>query len=537
MHAPRGKRRRLASRRHIQGLLVPLVVGWGALCGGTSIAAEVAFDSYQIVTGAQRETVLTGAFLPDPLLNVAIVGTDEYRNCRLRIFALADGAWQLAIESTLAPGTLFVDVIGVDGADRLLAYADGRLNWFDPASGTEQLLVPINFPYRAGGDRGLPAIDITRDLNGDGREDILAPDTDGFWISTQAVDGTFAEPVKLGPPEPYRDAVAFGETRSYSETGINATNIPWYFSRVHQADFDRDGYRDLVFWNKDHFDVHFQNEHRQFNPTAKAFTTNVPFDVDGTYPLMFEYNDENMFRLILGLRKKTRLTMLHALRDMNGDGIADLTTLSLRGRRLGNHRGTYRVHFGSATPNGTAFPREASVSIAPGGRAGALQAAGYSSLWMRDFDGDGETDVLFRDVATGFGGMIRAMVGKSVALNLEYYRMEKDAYPRGPTTKRRIRPRLYPKGAGVFFPPVLIGDLHGDGRIDLVVGKGREELHIFAGVDSPDAFARKPQTVSVALPDDERDTALVDLNNDAKQDIVIYNTVTKPHRLTTLIAR
>ena len=63
----------------------------------------------------------------------------------------------------------------------------------------------------------------------------------------------------------------------------------------------------------------------------------------------------------------------------------------------------------------------------------------------------------------------------------------------------------------MFFPPVLIGDLHGDGRMDLVVGKGREELHIYAGIDAPDAFARVLQTLSIALPDDERDTQLVDV--------------------------
>ncbi len=133
--------------------------------------------------------------------------------------------------------------------------------------------------------------------------------------------------------------------------------------------------------------------------------------------------------------------------------------------------------------------------------------------------------------------MVRAMAGKSVALDVEFYRMEDGAFPRQPTAKRRIRPRLYPIGTGVFFPPVLIGDLHGDGRMDLVTGKGREELHIYAGIDAPGAFARAPQTLSIALPDDERHTRLVDLNKDAKQDILVYNNTTTPHRLTTLISR
>ena len=520
--------------RHARNLFASLFLGW---CGSVSVAAEVAFDRYEVVTGLERETVLTGDFLPDPLANVAAVGTDENGERRLRIFALADGAWKVAVEAPLQPGTLFVDAVAFDGHHRLLTYANGRLNWFDPGSGTERLLVPIEIRFRVSGDGGVPVIDIARDLNGNGLDDLLIPDAEGFWISTQAIDGTFAEPVLIGPPEPYLGTVALAEARTYGETGINPTTIHWYLSRVHQADYNRDGYRDLLFWNEDHFDVYFQNEHRQFNPVAQAFTTDVPFDVDGTYALMFVYNDENTLRFMLGLRKKTQLTMLHALRDMNGDGIADLITLSLEGRSLMNHRGTYQVHFGAATPGGTTFARKASATIKPHGRAGALQASGYSSLLMQDFDGDGQTDVLFRDVAIGIFGMVRAMAGKSVALDVEFYRMEDGTFPRQPTAKRRIRPRLYPIGTGVFFPPVLIGDLHGDGRMDLVTGKGREELHVYAGIDAPGAFARAPQTLSIALPDDERHARLVDLNKDAKQDILVYNNTTTPHRLTTLISR
>ena len=156
------------------------------------------------------------------------------------------------------------------------------------------------------------------------------------------------------------------------QTGINPTTIFWYLSCVHQADYNRDGYRDLLLWNEDHFDVYFQTNID--NSVAQAFTTDVPFDVDGTYALTFVYNDENTLRFILGLRKKTQLTMLHALRDMNGDVIADLITLSLEGRSLMNHRGTYQVHFGAATPGGTTFARKASAAIKPHGRAGALQA-------------------------------------------------------------------------------------------------------------------------------------------------------------------
>ena len=64
------------------------------------------------------------------------------------------------------------------------------------------------------------------------------------------------------------------------------------------------------------------------------------------------------------------------------------------------------------------------MTIRPRGSAGGLQPWGYSSQWFQDLDGDGKTDILFKDVKTGLIGMSRAMMGKSIAIDLECYRME-----------------------------------------------------------------------------------------------------------------
>lgn len=496
------------------------------------------FEEHEIVTGpAKHQTVLTGFFLGGDLAELAVVNSDGKGNRYLRIYAFDEGTWALRLDTTLRSDVLFVDVAKINGRDRLIMYEHGRLNWFDPNSTMERALVEVTTNYKATDDGRISYIDITRDVNGDDLDDIVVPNIDGFWIATQLPNGSFSDPIKLGPPEPLLDETALGDTHSYREVGITPLTVFWYLSRLHQMDYDQDGRSDLVFWNTDHFDVYCQDDRGMFSPIAETFTVDIPFDSDGAYSIAFEFNGENMFSLISGFRETTKRRVLHTFRDLNGDGVADLVIHSLEGRSLGKQRSLYEIYFGTPTPDGTVFAQEVSTTIQPRGTAGGLQPWGYSSQWLQDFDGDGEVDILFRDVQTGLVGMSRAMVGNSISMDLEFYRMENGVYPRKPTTKRKIRPAFAPFNArGVFFPAVLLGDVNGDRRSDLLVGKNWEEMYIFLGVPGPELLSQIPEKIRATMPNDERNIWLVDINADDKQDILLYYpSTTESHRATLLI--
>ena len=503
-------------------------------------STEFTFKQYKVETGiAKHQTVLTGFLLGGDCAELAVVRIDANGNRHLRIYAFSKDTWVSKLDTPLRPEVLFVDVVSIGGRDRLITYEQGRLNWFDPDSAKDRALVEVTTNYNATGESGVPYVDISRDVNADGLDDLVVPDIDGFWIATQLPDGSFTDPIKLGPPDPFLDKIALDDSRSYREVGITPLTVHWYLSRLHQMDYDQDGRSDLVFWNADHFDVYRQDAHGVFSTVAETFTVDIPFDTDGAYSIAFDFSGENMFSLIFGFRKNTKRRVLHTFQDLNGDGVSDLVIHSLEGRSLGKQRSLYEVHFGTSTPNGIVFARDVSMTIRPRGTAGGLQPWGYSSQWLEDLDGDGNIDILFKDVQTGLVGMSRAMIGKSIAIDLEFYRMENDRHPNKPTTMRKIRPDLdiFEKDR-VFFPVVLLGDVSGDGRSDLLVGKNWEELHVFLGVPGQELLARKPQKVAVAMPNDERNARLVNLNADNKQDLLIhYPSSTDPHRVVLLIAR
>ena len=498
------------------------------------------FEQHEILTGsAKHQTILTGFLLNGDTAEIVVVNIDEDKQRNLRLYSFTEDKWELRINTTLHLKVLFVDIANIDGQDRLITYEHGQLNWFDPETEVEHSLFDIKIHYNPLNVNEIPHISLTKDLNNDGRDDFVVPDIDGFWISTQLDNGKFTDPIKLGPPDPFLNETALDEKHNYRDVGINSFTVLWYMTRFHLMDYDGDKRNDIVFWNKDHFDVYRQNSQGAFSTVAKSFSVDVQFDYDGAYSLAFGYEGENAFALISGFRKKTTRKVLHMFRDLNDDDVSDMVIHTLEGRSLGNLKSLYEIYFGEIGNNGIKFMLNNSIAIRPKGNAGGMLPWGYAYQWWEDIDGDGDVDILYKDVKTTLGGMVRAMAGKSIAVDLECFRMENRIYPLKPTFRLKIRPALNIfETERVFFPAVLLGDVNGDNRSDLIIGKHWNEMHIYLGIPEQKLFAKQPQKVKVRMPNDERNMWLVDMNNDKKLDILIHHpNIAESHRVILLVSK
>ena len=498
----------------------------------TLLPPQVAFDRYEVVTdSAERQTVLTGFLLGGPIAELAVVSVDEHDGRRLRIYAFAGSAWRPSLDIALGPEVRFVDIANIGGEDRLVTYESGRLSWLDPKRGTGELLVAVPSDFASPRHREVPHVDITRDVNGDGRDDLVVPDSAGFQVFVQAGDGTFANPVGIGPPTDM--------SRIRGADGYRYD--PWSQSRVHAIDYDGDGRRDLAFWNGDHFAVHLQEADGRFRAVAETFTTEVGFDSD------------KLSSLATG---DMTGRVLHALSDVNGDGVGDLAILALAGASSSSKESSYEVHLGTRTPDGrTEFAPSADIVFRSPGR---IQLA----VDRHDLDGDGQAELMFTtiDVASLSGGLFKRLkgaMGDDTWLHLEFYRAGRGVFGDAANARRPMaldgapshrepgwvpldvvlrgglheRRRTQDGYRRAFNRTLLIGDVTGDGRSDLLIETTPWALEAFAGVPGPELFARIPQTVAVELPNDGEYTWLSDLNRDGRQDIVIHHpfTLRDPH--------
>ena len=525
--------------RRIIGGLAMVLAACGATSGLNPGDANTLFEIREVaIPAAEHQTVLAGSFDGTDRAQLAIVSAGATGKRHVRLIALEDREWRTSLDAVLEPAVLFVDVARVGGRDRLLIYRHGSVDWFDPYAAEQRPLINLKTSYRSSADDGIPHLDITHDVNGDGRDDLLIPDIDGFWLALQSRDGEFGQAVKLGPADPFADRNAYGDKRTYRQVGITAENTPWYLSRVHRLDYDRDGRQDLMFWNRYHFLLYRQNARGDFADPPRTLEAGIEFDFDGSYGLAFQFGDASVPSMLLGMGPRTHYTVLQGFRDLNGDGVADAVTLSLTGRSPFRLRGRYDVRFGRPAPDATFFPEAADTSFKAPGRSGGLQAWGYAAQKFLDLNGDGAADAAVGAVNIGLSGMFGALAGNSIAIDLALYQLRDGEYPAEPDWERRVSSPFSPLNRrGPLFPTILTGEINGDGRSDLLVGERWDELSVFLGVPGKEPLASQAITLNVAIPRDERHARIADLDNDGTDDVFIqHSSATEPGRLVILMA-
>ena len=496
--------------------------------GNSPQSSEFRFDRFDIELGsAPRQTVLSGFLTGNELADLVVVDNDESKRGRVGVYSFERDGWEKGIEAILPADVVFVDVLRTEAKDCLIAYLPGQLQWFIPGDSEGGGHIALRSSFVPSREDEIPHVDVTRDLNGDERDDIVLPDKEGFWIATQLPNGELSDPIKIGSKTDLSGIMGADGYRYH----------PWSQSRIHQTDFDHDGLLDLVFWNNGYFYVHAQNETGLYASEPDRYPAKGLFKTDDQYSLA---------------RGDMSGTFLHSMVDINGDKITDLVIASLEGRSVSKKKSSYNVHFGLRTASReTRFTEDPDLVFRGNDRI-------YVSMDKHDFNSDGQADILFTSIekealTSGLWKRLKGMMGDDIYLGLEFYlggkglssirpnnsrRLALDGVPshrepgsvpldlvlRGATHERRKTQEIWPRA---FNSTLLVGDVTGDGHADLLTSSHPRRLRFVAGVAGPGLFSEQVQSIEIEMPNDEEYTWMTDLNRDGKQDLIMHRPFTK----------
>ena len=124
-------------------------------------------------------------------------------------------------------------------------------------------------------------------------------------------------------------------------------------------------------------------------------------------------------------------------------------------------------------------------------------------------------------VDISIGAVIRALITRSVSVDVSIYKMINGEFSAKPSTRKTISARFDFGSGDLFIPAVLGADVTGDGQKDLLVQKGDSTLLVYPGKQGQTMFAKKAIKLSLALPDSRTGFMVHDLDHDGRDELIL----------------
>lgn len=363
--------------------------------------------------------------------------------------------------------------------------------------------------------------DLCRDLDGDGRDDLVIPEKSGLGLYLNK-GGTFGDRMELfSPPSA---AVDPGSDRLSSQL-----RALYWFSNPSVVDYNRDGLGDLLLPVDDQLRVF---RRRSAEESARRGGKIFPNQPDAVVSVPFQ-------RLLAAGERPgfdLDLTLPMRLVDLNHDGYVDLISTHIG-------QGTTRIFLGSEdTRKGFQTPAQ------------TIRANGVAFFaFLQDLDGDGLDDLIVpRTDKIGIWSILKVLVTRSVPVDVLTFYQRKDGdrpFPAEPDDVGEIEiPVLFQsKGdrmsIGTSFLASISGDFNGDGRKDVLFRTAADEVGLYYAYGDRRGYPERDNPSAILKVLSVEDYRFVmadvpDLNGDGKADVVLkyYSWDRKADRMTIYIS-
>ena len=463
------------------------------------IAAASGFDEFTIDAGFRVEQrVLLADLHGDGRRQILVAGRDDAHKQHLAIYSL-ESIRNSSIEPLIAlnpgPNLIAYDVGKLGDRDALLFIEPGRVSRYNLVNGKLVELLEIKSIYGQQRSGDIVPIDFFRDINDDGLDDLVIPDTAGYRIRLQKPDGHFGEESLL--EESSRMTVA--------DRQVSFESRPLF-----SGDMNFDGLTDLGVWRGNSLRVYPQLPDHRYQGKPETVQLGLGLLSEAELRALPDGAGSVDQR---GLTQK----YIVSVKDHNGDHLPDILIESTMSSGVFDKRNNLGLHLGRRQGGSLTYIDAEDAHLASKG----LQFG----MVTTDIDGDELQDLVVRTVRLSFSRVIKALFSGNVSLRLNFFRMTPDgAYAEEPDYVARTSVHFSMSSGQIDIPTIEVADFDGDGLKDLMMQTRADRLTLSRGVGSQNLFSDNSTRIDVDLP---RNGALVesaDVNDDGLADLIMRYT-------------
>jgi hypothetical protein len=376
------------------------------------------------------------------------------------------------------------------GADDVCFFDEGGVTVLDVVGGDVTRVLRVDSVYHGRPSRGPARSDFVRDLDGDGADDILLPQFDG-WLVARRGTGIFERHVLRVSPR----------------VTVNETRISYQPRPPLIGDVDGDALNDLVFLRDVEFVSFAQRPAGRFEETARVHRIDAPLATE-EQRARWERDDGQVDQSRLEIEE------VELVRDFDGDGVLDLLTERSISEGVFDRRSEYHLYLGRRDGDSLRYAEEPDGSIASDG-------VQFDPLVV-DVDGDGRLDLATPSTKLGLARVVGALFSGRIGVDLDVYRMrEGGRYPESSDYRTRFKVEFDLTTGLMRYPAVAIADVDGDGRAELLVQDGPEALRVLPGRADEGLFGDDGRVLSMPLPRNGQMVEARDLDGDGRADLLV----------------
>lgn len=371
--------------------------------------------------------------------------------------------------------------------NQLVFWGTDGLYRSDLSDGSYQRLIEVESVYRVVDPVRLRQRRFVLDL-GHELSDFLLPDFDAIHLIRQQKDGSFQRYALQLP------------SQVQTWAGRRVTFEP---RRHYVLDSNGNGLKDLLFVDQGQFLVFEQATDGSFPTSGRLLDWSVPLsserDMDQRNDAGRSYQEQQMDRLF-------------DVRDMNGNGIADLVIEREMLADALERNNQYRIHYGRLTEQGLEFSAEPDATV--------MTDNVPIDVVIGDFNGNGRQDFYIPNTNIGVGTIIRVLLRGNANLDVDFFLMdEQGQYPAKADLRQQARVDVSITNVRFDLPLFQLANLSGTGQKHLLVGESGK-LRLYAP-DQRRLFARRGDRLELELPRDSSGVLITDISGNGKDDVVL----------------